>query len=214
MQLLLSTAYFPPLEYFVYLLRATEVMIDLFETYPRQTWRNRCRVLSGNGPVDLSVPVEKPMGNHTRTHQVTISQHYSWKKNHWRTIYSAYRNSPYFIFYADMVEELIMGATAEYLSELNQSVLTTLIKEMDLNIGFEYTQSFISEPGEFLDLRFCISPKERDRKGFAEPAFEPYYQVFDGKYAFLSNACIVDLLFNTGPDAKTYLETEAAKLSY
>lgn len=204
--LLLSTAYFPPLTYFVYLMRYDKVFVDIYETYPKQTWRNRCRIFSGNGPIDLTVPVEKPYGNHTKTYQVIISSHTRWQKIHWRSIESAYRNSPFFLFYRDMVKSLIFENSYSILYELNDHILKTFCNELEIKKELKFTEKFIQESPAFADLRFAISPKGKDRKKLNHLSFTPYYQVFSDRFGFQSDLSILDLLFNLGPDAKSYLE--------
>ncbi len=210
-EILLSTAYFPPLEYLAELIHTPKAIIDIHETYPKQTWRNRCAIASGNGPVNLSIPIEKPSGNATKTVDVLISQHYSWRKNHWRTIHSAYRNAPFFIYYADLIEQRIMDEQPVKLHEFNERILRAVLDEMNLDVSFGITETFISQPGDAEDLRFCISPKQRERKGYQGPDFSPYYQIFEDRFGFIPNLSIIDLLFNLGPDSAGYLKQ--AKLS-
>ncbi len=204
--ILLSTAYFPPVEYFAYLLSHEKAVIDLHETYPRQTWRNRCRVITGNGEADITVPVEKPLGNHTPTNKVLISDHIQWKKNHWRTLHSAYRNAPYFIYYADLVEDLIYQTETELLLDLNKAILDIFLKELKIPTHIEYSSAFIADTGNNTDLRFAISPKNRDRKLLHPLTYPKYYQIFKDRFGFLANTSILDVLFNLGPDTRDYLE--------
>ncbi|TVQ14153.1 MAG: hypothetical protein EA361_08120 [Bacteroidetes bacterium] len=204
--LILSTAYFPPLEYFVELINAREVVTDIHETYPKQTWRNRCAIVSGNGPVNLSIPVEKPHGNATKTCDIVISKHYPWRINHWRTIHSAYRNAPFFIYYADLIEQLIMDSGPNMLYELNDTILRALLAELQLEASITFSREFVREPEGMKDRRFCISPKQKDRHGYEAPVFQPYYQVFGDRFGFIPNLSIVDLIFNFGPDTALYLK--------
>ncbi|TVQ90692.1 MAG: hypothetical protein EA393_05600 [Bacteroidetes bacterium] len=204
--LLLSTAYFPPLEYFVYLMRYDKVFVDVYETYPKQTWRNRCRILSGNGPIDLTVPVEKPFGNHTKTHHVIISSHTRWQKIHWRSIESAYRNAPFFLFYKDMIQSMIFEKSYSALYLLNAHILNTLCSELEIWREFKFTEKFVQESSAFTDLRFAISPKGKDCKQLNKLTFTPYYQVFSDRIGFQPDLSILDLMFNLGPDARPYLE--------
>jgi hypothetical protein len=204
--LLLSTAYFPPVEYFAYLVAYDKVAVDLHETYTRQTWRNRCRLVTGNGVADITVPVEKPMGNHTPTNRVLISNHIQWKKSHWRTIHSAYRNAPYFIYYSDRIEDLIYHSETEFLSELNKAILDVLMEELAIQKSIKYTEAFITDNKGLTDLRFAISPKARERKSLVSLDYPAYYQVFKDRFGFMPNTSIIDVLFNLGPDTKSYLE--------
>lgn len=55
--MLLSTAFCPPVEYFALLAEYSSVYLEACESYCKQSWRNRCRILSANGPLDLSFPV-------------------------------------------------------------------------------------------------------------------------------------------------------------
>jgi hypothetical protein len=210
--LLLSTAYFPPIEYFVLLMHHQRVTIDLHETYPKQTWRNRCVIASGNGPVTLSVPVQKPQGNHTKTIDVLISDHYPWRQNHWRSIHSAYRNAPYFIYYADLVENLILRDSSGLIAELNRNILNSVAEELGINTVVEYSPSFVKKPSDIHDLRYSLSPKARDRQNIKELVYPKYYQVFEERWGFLPNTSILDLIFNLGPDATNYLKSIQSQL--
>ncbi len=204
--LLLSTAYFPNIEYLAHLVAAEKVIIDLHETYPEQTGRNRCQIMTGNGPVSLTVPVEKPHGNHTRTLEVIASGHSNWRENHWKTIVSAYRNAPFFLYYCDMVKELILDKKHQHLHLLNRQILEMVLPEIGLNVSLEYSSHFIQDTRECIDRRFSLSPKAKDRGGVAYPEFPPYYQVFEDRFGFQPNLSIIDLLFNMGPDTLGYLE--------
>ena len=203
--LLLSTAYFPALEYFVRFFKHKKVLIDIHETYPKQTWRNRCRIFTTNGPMDLSIPVERPNGNNSKTAEIIISSHNAWQKIHWRGIESAYRNAPFFIYYRDLVENLIMDVKTTLLLELNKQILGQILKELGIHKSVEYTNSFVINSAGSADYRFSISPKAKDRSNINEMIFEPYYQVFANKFGFQPNLSILDLLFNNGPDTLEYL---------
>src|SRR5687767_12751081 len=102
MKALLSTAYWPNLEYFYRLLNSGATVIEQFENYQKQSYRNRMWILSANGVLELSVPIE-----HRATKELTKDIHISyrekWQHRHWRAITSAYRNSPYFEFFEDRI---------------------------------------------------------------------------------------------------------------
>lgn len=96
-----STAYLPPIQYIKSLIESDIVLIEKHETYLKQTYRNRCIILSANGPLALTIPIIKPFGNKTKTDEVVIDNSVKWKREHWRGIESAYRNSAFFEYVRD-----------------------------------------------------------------------------------------------------------------
>jgi hypothetical protein len=205
--LLLSTAYFPPVEYFVYLVYSGKAVIDLNETYCKQTWRNRCTLMSGNGPCNLVVPVEKPMGNHTPTREIIISNHSGWQQNHWKTITSAYRSAPFFMYYADLIRDILLEEKkTEKLYELNHKILHDICRETGLKIETGMAENFIPLSDNPFDLRFAITPKTSGSNAKRQLKLKPWYQVFEDRFGFCPGVSILDLVFNMGPDTAAYLE--------
>ncbi|HZY24589.1 MAG TPA: WbqC family protein, partial [Bacteroidales bacterium] len=85
MTVLLSTAYLPPISYISGCWREEELLIERFETYPKQTSRNHCHIYGPNGRQTLSVPVIKVNGNHTLIRDIRIAST-PWQRLHWRSI--------------------------------------------------------------------------------------------------------------------------------
>ena len=204
----LSTACFPPVGYFALVVQHEEVLIDLHETYSKQTWRNRCSLLSGNGTLHLSIPVEKPHGNHTATSKIVLSNHTNWKKNHLRSIVSAYNNAPFFLYYKDLIQQLLFDNQSNFLCEFNHNIFVKLLKELNIPKEIKYSESFLINPAHsnYLDLRFELSPKNKPLASYCASTFPPYYQVFEDRFGFQPNLSILDLLFNLGPDSTDYLK--------
>ena len=98
---ILSTAYLPPIEYFAMILQSGAWKIENHEHYIKQSYRNRCNIITANGLLNLSIPVNKTDGNHTFIHDIRISYLSNWQSNHWRAIESAYNKSPFFLYYRD-----------------------------------------------------------------------------------------------------------------
>ena len=95
-KILLSTAYLPPIEYFATILACDGFELENHEHYIKQSYRNRCKIMTSNGILDLSIPVNKVNGNHTLIKDIRISYLSNWQSNHWRAIESAYNKSPFF----------------------------------------------------------------------------------------------------------------------
>jgi len=204
--LLLSTAYLPPVEYFYGIFCNKNSIIEAFETYQKQTWRNRCLIFSGNGPLFLSIPVEKPHGNHTMTKDILLSDHSTWRTSHWRSITSAYRNAPYFLYYHDLIFTILMDGSIKLLLDLNHLLLKALLKETGIDAEIGLTDHFIKPGVNANDLRFSIIPKSSGRGLLNNLQFPAYYQVFEDRFGYQSNGSIIDLLFNLGPYVKDYFE--------
>jgi hypothetical protein len=196
--ILLSTAYFPPAGYFHLIKTAGNVFIEQMENYPRQTYRNRCRILSSGGTLDLSVPVTKGGLRKVLTRDVTIDYTKKWQNIHLRALTSAYNRSPYFQFYFDFFEPVIRK-NHKYLIDLNAELLDTCLGLLKIIKCINYTSYFIPETEAENDHRYRISPKIRS--GFHG---RPYIQVF-GVNGFIPDLSVLDLIFNTGPEAVEYL---------
>lgn len=197
----LSTAYFPPIEYFYHILKSENIVIDTLETYKKQSYRNRCNIYSEKGLMPLSIPVNKPSGNNTKTDEILIFNKEKWKKNHWKTIESAYRNSPFFEFYKEEISEEFKKDYSK-LCDFNHSLLQVILKILEINNKISYSNTFIKPQSSPNDYRFIISPKITNNL-----IFDEYIQVFGDRHGFIGNLSILDLIFNLGPEARYYIES-------
>jgi hypothetical protein len=202
---LLPTACFPDIEYFVWLLFSERVSIESQETFPKQTCRNRYRISTANGILTLTVPVIKPAGNHTPTYAIQVDLKENWNRIHWRAIESAYNKSPFFLYYRDDFEKILMNPPVK-LIELNLEILRLCCKFAGISPVYDLSETFVKEPQHMIDMRQLIMPKQPVRHEYTIHNFEPYIQVFSDRYAFIPNLSILDLLFNLGPDAGNYLK--------
>ncbi len=98
---LIPASYGGNILYHAYLFQAPKVYIEKEEHFEKQTWRNRCRILSANGPLDLVVPVRRKGRTRKPMKDVRIAYDDPWPSLHWRSIASAYRTAPYFEFFED-----------------------------------------------------------------------------------------------------------------
>lgn len=201
-QLLLSTAYFPPIEYFYFLSINKSVLIEAHETYPKQTYRNRCNIYSPNGKQSLVIPVKKINGNHTKTSEIQISNHLNWRLHHWKSLQTAYNTSAFFMYYKDELWDCMQFQTNNLL-EYNLHLLKFITAEIGLQTSISTTLQYISQKPTIHDLRTSISPKNK-----TSPLSCPeYFQVYSEKNGYLSNLSILDLLFNEGPNTLSYLQS-------
>ncbi|SHE61596.1 WbqC family protein [Pedobacter caeni] len=190
--------YLPPISYFKELKRfGNEFLLEKEEHFPKQTFRNRATIYSPNGSLDLIVPVIRGSKIHTKIKDVRISNDFNWQRLHWKSLESCYRNSAYFEYYEDEFARFY-HQKYEFLFDYNLEVVQWLFKQLKTTTSFEVTTEYHEIPEE-LDFR--------GRTLFKKPEgeFKPYFQVFDDREGFKPNLSIVDLLFNQGPQSKTYI---------
>jgi hypothetical protein len=198
--IILPTCYFPPVSYFICLLSGNKITIETGETFPKQTLRNRFEIAGSNGKEILVAPVHKPHGKHTKTHEVFISPHGGWQKKHWRALQTTYSSSPFFLYYADRVHDLIFVSHPTLL-EMNMHILEKILQILKVRVTYSLRIDYLKNPKGILDLRGSFS-----KKSTWEGDFREYLQVFSHKTGFLANLSILDLLFNLGPGTVDYLE--------
>lgn len=201
--LLLSTAYFAPVHFYSRYIYHTDVYIECFENFIKQTYRNRCLISAGNGIIALVVPVVKGRGTKTLIKDVQISYDTEWQRTHWQSIVSAYNSSPYFEYYCDELFPFFQNKT-KYLLDYNIKIHETICDFLEIENKIKLTSDFEKIPELTLNLREIISPKN---KGVADNAFLPqsYTQVFNEKFDFIPNLSVLDLIFNEGPNSYTVL---------
>jgi hypothetical protein len=195
------TAYFPTVAYLAEMIKHDTVYIEICETYPKQTIRNRCTILSANGLLNLTVPVIKVNGNHTKTSDIQIFSYEPWQLNHFRAIESAYKSSPYYDYYIHHFEKIFTNKF-DRLIELNTEILSTIFRILKHKISVHNTNDFVKETHNRFDFRQSFNPKIITNPEL----FRPYNQVFSNKFPFQPNLSFPDLLFNEGPNSLMYLQ--------
>ena len=190
---LFSVAYWPPVSYYRLAAKAPIVSIEQYEFYQKQSYRNRCIILSANGPISLIVPILRP--HHSIIKDIRIDYSKPWQQMHWRSIESAYRSSAFFEEFGGEIRE-VYKREVTFLFDWNLKLWALSLSLLDLRISWAVTELFIPISKMAEDYRFLIHPKEKRKpEGLA---FEPYYQVFAHKFGFFPDLSILDLIFNEG----------------
>ncbi len=198
-KILLSTAYLPPIEYFSQIIKSKEVFIEKEENYIKQSYRNRCYFLSSDGPRFFTVPVFMGSFHKIPVKEIRIDYSKRWQQIHLRALISSYKSAPYFIYYFENIEKIILSGY-EYLLDLNMDLLKALLKMLNIEAKLSYTSVFKPIGTSENDFRHKINPKK-------ESIYIPkqYFQVFTNGKDFISGLSIIDLLFNMGPEAIDYI---------
>lgn len=190
--MIFPTSYFPPIFYFQKMVELKNVEISSEELFLKQTLRNRCEIATSNGIQRLSVPISKPSGSKSKTKDIIISNVQNWRKDHWKSIESAYQNAPYFHFYDKEIKGLI-DCYETHLIDFNLNILNQFVSWWELPINdFVFTDNLMNESEDEIDY---MSRKPIDK----------YIQVFDNRNSFISNLSVLDLLFCEGPMGRKWL---------
>jgi len=206
MKVVLGSAYWPNIHYLYYLLNSQEIYIDHYEHYQKQSYRNRTKILSANGELDLSIPVKK-WANNAAIHTIEISYAEDWQKQHWRAIQSAYKNSPYFDFLEDEIEAFYTQKF-QYLHQFNAEQLKWVLKVFKQKKKIIYTESYFenTKTDSIVNLRNSIHPKEEvSNQSIRNLLEKPYYQTFATKFGFVPNLSVLYLIFNQATKSYRFL---------
>ena len=218
-QALLSTAYFGPVQWYQKLCRYGRVSVERYDSYRKQTYRNRCVIAAANGPQTLTVPVERgaaeavdsrdgvcraPLSS-ALVRDIRISDHGNWRHTHWNALVSSYSESPFFDYYADDIRPFFERRWT-FLYDYNMDICAKMCELLDIHPRMEGTACYVRHsdlPGGCADFRDSIDPKHP----LPDADFRPrrYYQVYERRHGFIANLSVLDLLFNMGPEGVFYL---------
>ncbi len=192
--------YLPPVSYFTALKEHDfNFLIEKHEHLPKQTYRSRATIASPDGKLDLTLPVIKGSKNHTPIKDVRLSYDAKWQRLHWLSLQTCYRSAAYFEFYEDGLAPFYEKKYT-FLLDFNLELLNWIFKQMKINPVFDFTAEYVKEISPELDFRNKFNKNEIHTINM-----KPYFQVFSDRNTFISNLSIVDLLFNQGPQTKSYL---------
>ncbi len=221
---LLSSFYFGSVEHYRLLARHQKVIIDTGEHYERQSYRTRTAIIGPNGKQDLCIPVEHGHGRKMPMREVRLSYAEAWPAQHVHAIRSAYGQTPWFIHYIDEIEAVVMKPY-ERLVDLQLATIGLGMKWLGLRTELTISTSYVEMSGEWpevngppVDLRQSLSTSHRspptlhlDLRNTFQPKrplpmevtpAPPYTQVFADRHGFIPRMSLIDLVCNTGPQAR------------
>ncbi len=202
--LIIENQFFGTTNWYKSLFQFSNIIIEQYESYQKMSFRNRCVVAGSNGPVHLSVPLEKGRDRQELVKEVRINYSGRWRKEHLRTLDSCYSRSPFYEYYRDDVRRLWEQEDV-FLFDKNMSILDWLKKVLAPPANISVSESYRKEyPEGITDLRGRILPKNFQE----QPAVCRYTQVFEERTGFLPNLSILDLLFCAGPETGSLLRRE------
>ena len=178
--MMLTPAYLPTISYFKSIINQNELLLCVNTNYQKQTYRNRSVI---------SIISQKD-------EHIEIHNEIPWQKNHWKSIETAYRSSPFFEYYKDEFRPFFIEEY-RFLFQYNIELMRKILIILDLPIKLKK----VNHNNDFKKNNYLIDPKTKLKR------FKPYVQVFDEKIGFQSDLSIIDLIFNIGPEATEYIKS-------
>ena len=208
--MVLPTTYMGSVEWYrQFLANPSAVQIEVMESFPKQTYRNRCTITQpvgdeamrrlgerretgnslplregqGVGLLTLSVPVKRADSKQL-TRDVEISYQQRWQHQHWIALMSAYKRTPYFDYYADFFRPFYEQET-RFLVDFNEKIHEVIVELMKNNASIGVKKDNINN--------LCAAPTLRLAK-------TTDWQGLDLEPCFGNGQSILDLLFEYGPE--------------
>lgn len=210
-QILIELQYLGNIQYYSKLISYTKVYLEYHENYRKGSFRNRCHIATANGILGLSIPLLKGKNQQMNIQKVQIDNRQTWQVQHWRSICTAYGNSPFFEFYEDALSNMY-AKKYDLLFDFCFDFQKLILQLLSLSVQVEFTPEFWhTAPDGILDFRQQIRPSTYQDE--QDPYFvaSPYPQVFEDRHGFIPNLSILDLLFCTGPESYNYLSMSVLK---
>lgn len=187
--------YFPPVSWFVAAEHEGEIVLEGWEHYRKQQLYNRARIMTANKVLKITIPIRKAK-EHTAVCKREISYDWNWPREHWVSITSAYRSSPYFEYYEDQLEPLFTVRRSSLL-ELNLAIIDVVRSALGLTFKYTLSEKYADSSHYTRDYRQVFDHKGEQLPDWFEAV--PYQQVFGDR--FEPDLSILDLLCCMGPAA-------------
>ncbi|MFD2569305.1 WbqC family protein [Spirosoma soli] len=201
-ELLIELHYLPCLDYISGLMQFERVKLEANEHYQKQSYRNRCYVLTANKVDALTVPVQQGT-HHLPIRELKVDNRQPWQMHHWRCLMAAYGKAPFFEYYAPDFEP-VYSKNWTFLFDLNQELLTICLRLLGVKPQISLTEWYEKTPPVGLfDARSRLNPRNKPETYIFYNSVA-YSQNFG--LDFVPNLSIIDLLFCQGPTARDVLK--------
>jgi hypothetical protein len=222
---IVQSNYIPWKGYFDLIAAVDEFVLYDDVQFTRRDWRNRNRIKSTRGSRWLTVPV-KVKGRFSQTVAETEISDPCWGEEHWRTLLHAYGRAPHFATYRQVFEPLYLGPSPARLSEVNARFLAAICPLLGIRTRITWSSQYALSHGKNERLigicqqagatTYLSGPAARgyvDEQQFAEAGITVEWADYSGypEYPqlhppFDHYVTALDLLFNVGPSARSYLK--------
>ena len=197
--IILPTTYLGSVEWYRrFLANPSAVKIEVMESFPKQTYRNRCTISQAIGRkgdeakgwelLTLSVPVKRADSKQL-TKDVEISYQQKWQHQHWIALMSAYKRTPYFDYYADFFRPFYEKET-KFLVDFNEELHEVIADLLNNNASPIINKDNINNS--------CSAPTPHLANSNA--LYTTDWMGLDLEPCFGDGQSILDMLFEYGPE--------------
>lgn len=191
--------YFSPISQYSEIIKSDSIIFEFEDNFQKQSYRNRCYIYNSNGKQLLTIPVKySSKKGKIKAKDIVIENDIPWQDNHFKSLQSAYRTSPFFDFLEEDIAP-IFSKKYKYLYDVNIDTFLFVMDTLQFDANFTKTIVYQSK-NTINDFRFLADRKHQPKK-----QVESYTQMFDDKHGFIPNLSILDLLFMEGPNSISYL---------
>jgi WbqC-like protein family len=222
---IVQSCYVPWKGFFDLIGQCDEYVIFDSVQYVKRHWHNRNRIKTANGVEWLTIPVVSKGRFEQPIDEVRIEK--PWADKHWRALELAYKRAPFFEQYAPAVKGWYELADKKpRLTDVNEVFLRGICEILGLKTRITRDTTYPALGAKTERLlgivratgadRYLSGPSARayfDEQAFKAAGITPEWMNYHGypEYSQLHGGfehavSVLDLLFNTGPDARRYLE--------
>lgn len=193
--------YFPSVAWFAAAVHEKSIVLEKWQHFRKQNYFNRMEVKIPNGTLRLSIPIQKA---HERTPigERKISHAWHWRKDHWKSIESALRSSPYFEFFEDRIEGFYQKEW-DSLFDYNLAIITLIRDTLRLDFDWTISESYLPSEAYSGDFREGLAVNKGEMPEWFVP--QPYPQVFGDEFS--PDLSILDLMCNKGMETEMILKS-------
>ncbi len=212
------------------IIRAVDEFILLDDVqYTQRDWRNRNLIKTPTGLQWLSIPVVVASRQDKIVDVIIADQ--QWKKDHWNKLVHNYSKAPFFNLYKERFEKIYFENNEYLLSNINCMFIQEINKILKIDTVITSSSSYLTTGSKTLKLlnlckaaganKYISGPsakkyldetllmnEEIEVEWFDYTGYKEYPQLFP---PFEHTVTILDLLFNTGPEAINFMKSKTAQ---
>lgn len=184
--------YFGTLSYYAALAKTNRVIFDTQAPFSKMSFKNRMVIASAQGPLHLTIPIIGGRDQKTPMDQIRIAYDSQWQVQHYKSIYTNYKRAPFFEYYEDSLK-LLYESKFDLLIDFLMATQNWTKQQLKAKWSIEVVLSN-QETIESTKWKDVTKPNnfQSVSNGFN------YQQVFEHQTGFITNLCILDLLFAMG----------------